>query len=112
MARDWDNENIGAKGSEPEYEGASSSIGVDRKQLPMEDALIGLDMAISKLDKYIITLLTRLRPVSYSRDAGVKDPGDVPSPPNSQIVSNIKEYQRRIEAITHHITIAIDELEI
>ena len=57
-------------------------------------------------------LLTRLGPISYSRDAGVKDPGDTPSPPNSQVVSTIKEYQRRVEVITNHIAIAIDELEI
>lgn len=112
MARDWDTESLENNGTTSD-QGARSSMGQDSKQAPMEEALVSLDTAISKLDKVVTQLLIQLGPVSFARDSNIMSPSSPDAPnQNSTIVSTLQEYKRRVTSIMTHVAIASDELEL
>lgn len=112
MARDWE---VGEQAEDMRGSASvesRSNIGVDRKSAPMEDVLISLDMAIAKLDKVATVLTVQLGPIT--KVSATTESTKSPEPPdsNSAIVGTLKEYQRRITAITSHLAVTASELEI
>lgn len=117
MARDWDVKEEDVRDTENgetsmSVQAQRSDIGVDRKQAPMEDVLISLDMTIAKLDKVATALTVQLGPIT--KVSATTEGAKSSSPPdsNSAIVGTLKEYQRRITAIIAHLSVTASELEI